>query len=80
LLLYRSGDEVHAIGDRCSHRGGPLHEGTCDGETVTCPWHAASSSERRGIVRDPRGQAALVRRADHGGRIEVRRNPQELHA
>ena len=23
----------------CTHEGGPLHEGTLAGTTVTCPWH-----------------------------------------
>ena len=24
---------------KCTHRGGPLHEGKLEGSTVTCPWH-----------------------------------------
>ncbi len=30
-----------ALGDRCSHRGGPLSEGTLAGGCVTCPWHGS---------------------------------------
>ncbi|MCU1344759.1 MAG: hypothetical protein JWL70_1025 [Acidimicrobiia bacterium] len=30
-----------ALDDRCTHRGGPLHEGSNDGECVTCPWHGS---------------------------------------
>jgi nitrite reductase/ring-hydroxylating ferredoxin subunit len=26
---------------KCTHRGGPLNEGTLDGSTVTCPWHGS---------------------------------------
>ena len=82
LLLYRSGETVHAIGNRCSHRGGPLDEGSCDGETVTCPWHASVFRLRDGgIVRGPavaKQPSYEVRMA--AGRIEVRRNPAELHA
>jgi nitrite reductase/ring-hydroxylating ferredoxin subunit/uncharacterized membrane protein len=82
LLLYRRGDEVLAIDDRCTHRGGPLHEGTCDGETVTCPWHASTFRLRDGgIVRGP----AVAKQPSYDARItdgtvEVRRNPAELHA
>ena len=52
VLVYRSGSEVFAIADRCSHRGGPLHEGEVDKQecTVTCPWHASTFSMRSGEV------------------------------
>jgi 3-phenylpropionate/trans-cinnamate dioxygenase ferredoxin component len=26
---------------KCTHRQGPLSEGTLDGSTVTCPWHGS---------------------------------------
>ncbi|HEY8202724.1 MAG TPA: Rieske 2Fe-2S domain-containing protein [Actinomycetota bacterium] len=82
LLLYRSGDRVHAIDNRCSHRGGPLNEGTCDGQTVTCPWHGSIFRLSDGsIVRGPavaKQPSYDVRITD--GRVEVRRNPEELHA
>jgi nitrite reductase/ring-hydroxylating ferredoxin subunit len=82
LLLYRSGDSLAAIDNRCSHRGGPLNEGTCDGDTVTCPWHASVFRlSDGGIVRGP----AVAKQPSYdvrinGDRIEVRRNPGELHA
>lgn len=52
VLVYRTGQEVCAIADRCSHRGGPLHEGEIDTGrlTVTCPWHASQFSLRTGEV------------------------------
>jgi len=31
--------ELRAIGNRCNHKGGPLCEGTLNGEYVKCPWH-----------------------------------------
>lgn len=30
-----------AINDKCSHRGGLLHEGELDGTVVSCPIHGA---------------------------------------
>lgn len=30
-----------ALADRCSHRGGPLSDGTLDADCVTCPWHGS---------------------------------------
>lgn len=42
VLLYRRGGALHAIADRCSHAGGPLHEGEVDASLcVTCPWHGS---------------------------------------
>jgi nitrite reductase/ring-hydroxylating ferredoxin subunit len=41
VLLVRRGDTVHAIGAVCAHQGGPLEEGTLDGDVVTCPWHGS---------------------------------------
>lgn len=39
IALFRVGSALHAVEDTCLHAGGPLHEGTLDGTTVTCPWH-----------------------------------------
>ena len=30
-----------ALADRCSHRGGPLSEGSLESDCVTCPWHGS---------------------------------------
>jgi nitrite reductase/ring-hydroxylating ferredoxin subunit/uncharacterized membrane protein len=54
VMLLRRGDEVFAIHDRCSHRGGPLHKGTLDGDTIECPWHGSCFDVTSGeIVRGP---------------------------
>jgi nitrite reductase/ring-hydroxylating ferredoxin subunit/uncharacterized membrane protein len=81
ILLYRTGPKVVAIHNRCSHRGGPLHEGECDGRTVTCPWHGSifaldSGAIVRGpaIAPQPRFEARVT-----DGKVEVRREPSELH-
>lgn len=39
IALFNVDGTCHAIGDTCTHRGGPLSEGTLEGTTVTCPWH-----------------------------------------
>jgi len=39
IALFNVGGIFHAIEDTCLHAGGPLHEGTLDGTTVTCPLH-----------------------------------------
>ena len=37
-LTHRDG-EFGAISGVCNHVGGPLGQGTLDGDYVVCPWH-----------------------------------------
>ena len=41
LALFKTNDGFHAIDNTCTHRGGPLCEGTLDDGEVECPWHGA---------------------------------------
>jgi nitrite reductase/ring-hydroxylating ferredoxin subunit len=41
VVLVQDG-ELRALADRCSHLGGPLHEGEVEGGCVTCPWHQST--------------------------------------
>lgn len=41
LAVFRTAEDVvHAVHDRCPHRGGPLSQGLVAGQTVTCPLHS----------------------------------------
>jgi nitrite reductase/ring-hydroxylating ferredoxin subunit/uncharacterized membrane protein len=54
VLLVRRGTEVFAIGAVCAHQGGPLEEGSLDGDVVSCPWHQSQFCVRDGsIVHGP---------------------------
>lgn len=48
LLVVRRGGRLTAIGAVCSHAGGPLDEGSLEGEVVVCPWHASRFCLRDG--------------------------------
>jgi nitrite reductase/ring-hydroxylating ferredoxin subunit/uncharacterized membrane protein len=51
VLVVRLDGTLNAIVNTCSHAGGPLNEGTLEGDTVTCPWHGSQFSVRDGSVR-----------------------------
>jgi 3-phenylpropionate/trans-cinnamate dioxygenase ferredoxin component len=41
IALFRIGDDVYAIGDRCSHAEASLAEGDVFGTDVECPRHGS---------------------------------------
>lgn len=51
LVLVRRGDVVHAMSDRCSHVGGPLSQGTIEGDAIVCPWHQSTFRLKDGTVK-----------------------------
>jgi len=65
IALFRTADDrVHALRDRCPHKGGPLSQGIVCGHAVTCPLHAWTIALDSGRARSP----------DHGevARFDVR--------
>jgi nitrite reductase/ring-hydroxylating ferredoxin subunit/uncharacterized membrane protein len=76
LLVSRNG-RIHALADRCSHRGCALHEGELHGDEIVCRCHGSTFALDGSLVKGPSvyPQPRLeVRTQD--GRIEVRR-PRE---
>jgi nitrite reductase/ring-hydroxylating ferredoxin subunit len=43
----------YAIGNVCTHVGGPLNEGTLEGYDVECPWHGSKFDVRTGKPTRP---------------------------
>ena len=39
IAVFRDGERVFALSNRCRHQGGPLGEGRIVDGCVTCPWH-----------------------------------------
>jgi nitrite reductase/ring-hydroxylating ferredoxin subunit/uncharacterized membrane protein len=77
VFLLRQDGEIHALANRCSHRGGPLNKGSVGSGTVTCPWHLSTFRVEDGsIVQGPATapQPSYEARVQEG-RIEVRARP-----
>ena len=67
----------HGIGARCSHRGGPLQEGTFVDRCVICPWHQSKfrlddGSIVEGPATAPQPRYAVQERDDV---LSVKREP-----
>jgi nitrite reductase/ring-hydroxylating ferredoxin subunit len=74
VMLVRHADGVHALHDRCSHRGCSLSDGEVEGEIVECPCHGSRFDLRDGSVE--RGPATVDQPAfttrQSGDSIELR--------
>jgi len=74
VLLHRSGDEIHALDNMCSHAGALLSRGEVVDCSVICPLHGSTFDLRDGrILRGPahHPQPVLPTRVRNGW-IEVR--------
>ncbi|MFF0719060.1 MULTISPECIES: Rieske (2Fe-2S) protein [unclassified Micromonospora] len=78
VILYRHGDDVTVMLERCPHQSGPLGEGEVteiDGHAcVVCPWHGSTFRLNGGeVVHGPSGndQQTLPTRVV-AGRVEAR--------
>ncbi|HET7343478.1 MAG TPA: Rieske 2Fe-2S domain-containing protein [Methylomirabilota bacterium] len=78
IVLVRRGARVYALGEQCSHLGGPLAEGAVRDDAIVCPWHGSRFALADGRVLD--GPATMpqpcfeTRVVD--GFVEVRRRPE----
>jgi nitrite reductase/ring-hydroxylating ferredoxin subunit/uncharacterized membrane protein len=77
ILLYRRGDQVSALIERCGHETGPLGEGEVTGSgaeaCVVCPWHGSVFRLADGaVVHGPAASDQPVLRARvRAGTVEV---------
>ncbi len=74
VMLVRHRGEIHAIADRCSHRGCSLAEGTLREGTITCKCHGSTFTLDGRVVTGPATapQPPLEVRVREG-KVEVRR-------
>jgi 3-phenylpropionate/trans-cinnamate dioxygenase ferredoxin subunit len=61
IALFNLGGEFYAIDDTCTHRGGPLSEGSLEGKEVECPWHGARFNIKSGEVTAPPAPKGVTR-------------------
>jgi nitrite reductase/ring-hydroxylating ferredoxin subunit/uncharacterized membrane protein len=74
LVLVKKGEKIYALADTCTHLGGPLSEGTVEGECIRCPWHGSAFSLETGeVVESPAVRPEVVFDARvQNGHVEVR--------
>jgi len=61
IALFNVEGSFYAIDDTCTHRGGPLSEGSLEGKEVTCPWHGAIYDVITGEVLSPPAPKGVAR-------------------
>jgi nitrite reductase/ring-hydroxylating ferredoxin subunit len=52
IVLARTERGYAAFDDRCTHKGGPLSDGTLACGTVQCPWHGSQFDVLTGGVKE----------------------------
>lgn len=78
VLFARHDGHIVAYGDRCTHRGAPLDEGSVQDGCVRCPWHGSVFALADGsVVSGPatRPQPRLEVQVQ-GDRVRVRRSEE----
>lgn len=75
IALFHLGGEFYALDDTCPHAGGPVSEGSIEGEEVECPWHGSRFNIITGEVTGPPALDNIatynVRVTDDGIEVEV---------
>ena len=76
VMVIRRQGKLCGLAERCSHQGGPLHEGELVDDRVRCPWHAsefvlADGSVARGPASAPQ---PVYDASEDDGILQVRRH------
>lgn len=50
VAVFNLDGKLYATQAECTHRGGPLCDGSIWGEEVTCPWHGSAFNIKTGEV------------------------------
>ena len=61
VAVYNVGGKYYATQSNCTHTGGPLNEGSLEGQRITCPWHGSCFDVTTGEVqRGPATQPLAI--------------------
>ena len=52
IVLIRQNGKIFALQNTCSHLGGPLSEGSIEGDGIRCPWHGSCFALENGKVQE----------------------------
>jgi nitrite reductase/ring-hydroxylating ferredoxin subunit/uncharacterized membrane protein len=78
IFVVKLDEAVYAMGNTCTHAGGPLNEGKWVGKDrceIECPWHASRFCVKDGDAKGGPatfGEPRFETRVDDGGYVEVR--------
>jgi nitrite reductase/ring-hydroxylating ferredoxin subunit len=59
LVLFRNGEDVVAVGERCPHLGAPMSDAWIDRGRIVCPWHGSQFEVVSGQVAQGPATAPL---------------------
>lgn len=62
IAIFNLDGNFYAIDNTCIHKGGPLGQGTLEGEDIVCPWHSWRFNVKTGV--SPVNPAAKVKTYD----------------
>jgi nitrite reductase/ring-hydroxylating ferredoxin subunit len=79
IVLVKRAGRIVAMLESCSHMGGPLAEGTVEGDAIRCPWHGSLFSLEDGsVVQGPATVAQPIFETQlRNGQVEVRARSSE---
>src|SRR5919206_5158278 len=71
--------KYYAIGNVCTHEGGPLADGILEGYEVECPWHQSRFDVRSGeVISPPASESELTYEIKvDGNSILVKKHPAD---
>lgn len=77
VVLIRHGEEIYAVGERCSHLCAPMSEGWLYRGDLVCPWHGSRFELKSGAPVNGPATASLARYETRvrDGLVEIRRRP-----
>jgi len=63
---------ISAMDNVCLHRGGPLGQGTIEGDKLVCPWHGWQWDPKRGeVAHNPSAKVAVYPLKIEGGDVMI---------